>query len=686
MKGDLTPPWLGGKGGVGPFPPADKSKDAFDTIKKYADGKPAAFADAAISMDRDILTGVQTHWIKLLRESSTEERAELFKPLAKAWVDLSLTDGPEASPPGAPVLKSLKSPPVETVERPYDRAMGLGEVIDHTLDGLGIRERQQFTDILKSELQQRQPQLEAREQELRQGWGASYPGIDVAATLAGKGSPEAVAALGKKLDAPASALQSKTARYWDLMDWTVNSPTRYGNINLSLDPHDPEFANQPLAISEFFNQTEKPAVVTPLGKGPSQSQTFGNPNGPETKLSMVLEGGGAKGFAYPECLKDLEDSLNHSSGKFTVDEFTGTSAGAITAGLLAAGFAPGPELTQVMNDLDFKKFNADAIWLEGGVDPKVRGVDRTGMFSMQKMYTELYDLLSKKLGVVGRPILFRDLPFKLNVTDTVMNTGLPENDPLRKLIDQDGRMVMSSDTTPNFDVVGAILGSAAVPGFFNSPQMEVFRGNDVHHIQLADGGTVDNMPATETQPAQAMVMVPAHYTATDPKTGQLTELSELNFDDSNVGVINDHNDQLYSSFAPQLGDFLSHAGLDRAVIAFNLARQDEQQKPMVMGKTQAATDMLFNEAAKAGMPQMDKASAQKLADVTDHKPTTQPKVFGAVFQHYLEADSAHQPLAWHLSGNTYTPGKNEARDILALGQTAAAAQLSTQYRPFQQAV
>ena len=258
-----------------------------------------------------------------------------------------------------------------------------------------------------------------------------------------------------------------------------------------------------------------------IPNGPTQVDQLGNPDAAErTKVSMVLEGGGGKGMAYATAIEEFRNGLNKAG--VDVDEYAGNSAGAITALLLASGYTP-QEMGKLMEELDFTKFNSDAFWLMGGVDPKVRGLDRTGLFSQQKMYKTLHSLISKKLGVEGRPVLFRDLPFKLSVTATVMNSDLDKNDPIRQF-DEDGRMVMSSGATPNFDVVGAVIASAAVPLYFTAPQMQIARDQEeAEHkrIQHVDGGVVDNFPISTTSREEdgstALVVMPVFSRARTPR-------------------------------------------------------------------------------------------------------------------------------------------------------------------------
>ena len=146
----------------------------------------AEFADAVISMDQDMLTGPQSHWIKLLREAGPERRQEFFRPLARAWAQLNakcVSDPNAATPPGAPKLPALDGPPAVTTMFEYDRAKGLGEVVDHTLDGLGLRQRKEFMTILKDELGKALPALDKQEAEVKSILGDSYKGLDFSKLL-----------------------------------------------------------------------------------------------------------------------------------------------------------------------------------------------------------------------------------------------------------------------------------------------------------------------------------------------------------------------------------------------------------------------------------------------------------------------------------------------------------------------
>lgn len=675
VKQDLTPPWLGGQEGLGPWPSSPRVNRAFDTMKKLAGGDAADFADAAACLDRDLLTGVQTHWIKLMREVGSERRGELFTPLARSWVELNLKH-PCACAHDAPVLASLQGDPPATLLRPYDRSVALGEVVDHTLNGLGLAERRQFMDILRDETKRAMPLIEKREIALRQLLGERYAGIDLHDLSGARPGLDQLRELANTggLDRP---VLEQVIRHYDLVDWLATSEKRYGDVDMGLLHGAACFKKNPLAISEYFDPGETPSVVTTLGAGPTRTDVLGHGTGPAKGVSVVLEGGGGKGFCYVECLKQLRQALEGSKGKFAIDEYVGTSAGAITAGVMAAGFSV-EELSDILTRLDFKKFNSDAVWLMGGVDPKVRGINRTGLFSQQKMYQSLYQLFSKKLGIEGRPILFRDLPYKLKVMAVALNSTLPENDPLRQAVDGDGRLVMSAETTPNFDVVAAIISSAAVPGFFSAPQMEIARGQQLHRLQLCDGGVVDNLPVSAATPGDrdALVVLPAHYEATDPATGQPVGLSTLNFDPGNIAVLDAHNKANYERFAPQLADFLSDLPHDRVVLALNLATAEEQSVPALLGRSREDTATL-NQLAH--FPKMEEKAARKLMD---RGVTLGKRLSGALFNGLVDGQGNDENrLDWSWKSSRVHLGPGEEEDLYDVVRGAGAAAMATTRGP-----
>src|SRR3712207_624013 len=69
----------------------------------------------------------------------------------------------------------------------------------------------------------------------------------------------------------------------------------------------------------------------------------------EKRVDLVFEGGGVKGIGLVGALSILEEQ------GFEPQNVAGTSAGAIVATLLAAGYTAA-ELHEIMLDLDFRQF------------------------------------------------------------------------------------------------------------------------------------------------------------------------------------------------------------------------------------------------------------------------------------------------------------------------------------------
>lgn len=87
--------------------------------------------------------------MRLLQQTNPQQRSQLFRPLAEAWVSLSLSPldsvGPVAQHYTRDPLTLAQPLPAEAN---YDSAQALGEAIDwHTLNGLGPDERRQFLAV-----------------------------------------------------------------------------------------------------------------------------------------------------------------------------------------------------------------------------------------------------------------------------------------------------------------------------------------------------------------------------------------------------------------------------------------------------------------------------------------------------------------------------------------------------------
>lgn len=637
IKGLLSPPWDRGQDDpLGWRIPPKNAQQALELLKRHED--PESLTDLVVSLDRDLVSGAQSYWVRLLRELGPEQRQEALSRVAGAFGALQAR--PVASPAQHrdALFHGSRHVSIPEFEREtgtfsakvYDRCEALTDVVDRTLSGLGIGQRKEFIQQLRGRLSERSDALEERDLRLQGDFG--YTGTDMRALLSDLVSPtdSGLSLALRQLRAAEQSCQglvgvnddwrlraADLTRHRSLVEWLGTLSERYADPAFRLAPHH----QGTYAVSEFYPQLD--VRVQPVD-APRRTRLLGQPDGhPPLRTSVVIEGGGGKGFAYPEVMTQIEESLSHRPGQIEIDEFVGTSAGALTAGLMAAGFE-GEELKKTMGELNFMQFNSDFFQLQSGDDPKVRGIDRTGMFSMQAMYKQMHKLLADKLGLHQRPITFRDLPYDLKIVSTVVSTDLPKDHPLREKIGPDGSIVFSRQNTPDFDVVGCMLASAAVPIYFNSPQMHLseWGADGLQHnyrMQFTDGGVANNLPlgvaGSGPDDSTCAVVMPVYYETEESR------LSTLSFDNSQTGPIDQLNREFCQRSLPNFSSFLGAVRdkkFERLVLGLNLSLPDEQPAPIVQGSRRAVSRELVEAACQAGMPCMDPGDAQDI--IKDNLP------------------------------------------------------------------
>lgn len=179
--------------------------------------------------------------------------------------------------------------------------------------------------------------------------------------------------------------------------------------------------------------------------------------------NLVFEGGGVKGIAYVGALKVLAD--RGILGQVTA--VAGTSAGAITACLVAAGYTP-DELGTIMRALDLTSFE------DGGFEGPIRVVEKYGWYRGDAFLSWLRTQISGKLGSPDATFadLQRQTAIDLRVVATDLSTGLPT--------------IYSVATSPDQQLAEAVRMSMSIPLFFAAVQSagSVF----------VDGGAVWNYP------------------------------------------------------------------------------------------------------------------------------------------------------------------------------------------------
>jgi predicted acylesterase/phospholipase RssA len=716
MKSALTPPWLDGDEGIGPFassPVVEGLPEQLTGLKKGSG--ETAWVDALVSLDRDTLTGPQTHWLKLLRELKRPARELLLSEVPAKFFQMNLLAPSEegfhdVAPVDGPLLSEIiRDEELVAKQRPYDRSVGLKELLDHSLDGLGVDERRDTLGSIRKLANGSMPKLEAREARLREYLGQDYAGLDVGKVLDGTvGKSEFKAAI-KQLVGQADGQNRSPAgmearRHASMLEFLYEMEHRYGEVDQIMSRIQGDFSTNPLGVGEYFIAPGPDAKITPLRETQTISVKMGNSQDPNpTKMSLALEGGGGRGFAYLECLKQLESSFVKSEHGYEVDEYIGTSAGSLVAVLLAAGYKIS-EMPEVMESIDFSAFNADAVWLMGGVDPKARGINRTGLFSTQKMYQTFHEVLAKKLNVEGRPVLFSDFPHKLKMISGLVNTDMAEDHPLRDHLDSDGRYTFSTEDTPNFDAVGALVASAAVPAFFQLPQILVAKpGEDGqverHRMQFADGGTIDNMSvssASREEKGRALMVLPVHTHAQDPETGEWIGLDTLNFSTDNLELVDEHNRELYGKFVPQMDEYLQRLkknGMERVVLGFNLAKPWQQELPALQGSTEELSLLSLIHAKDLKMGSLNKEDGDAVVAFTQRPPGLLTDVVGQLFDKYMDnrpgEGDGQGDFHRTQDGFHYHPSSEETTDVFDMGWAVGGMALSASkseyaHRKFQQ--
>ena len=223
-----------------------------------------------------------------------------------------------------------------------------------------------------------------------------------------------------------------------------------------------------------------------------------------TRVGLVLSGGGARGYAHIGALRVIEES------GVRVDYIGGTSMGAVVGGLYAAGYSA-DQLEQLLRSIDILAELQDA-------------VDREDRTIYEKLYNEKYllsismedfgiqlptalsdgqrvhDLFANWTARVGHIRDFRRLPIPFLSIATDIETG-------DAVVIEDGMLAE------------AMRASAALPG--------VLSPYELNGKLLTDGGVSNNYPAEEIK-AKGMDYILGVSVENDPlKAGEITSVADL---------------------------------------------------------------------------------------------------------------------------------------------------------------
>ncbi len=196
--------------------------------------------------------------------------------------------------------------------------------------------------------------------------------------------------------------------------------------------------------------------------------------------NLVFEGAGIRGIAYSGAIKKLEEHKLMDS----IEKVGGTSAGAITALMIAIGYNS-EEIYSIISTTKFQKFNDGQYAFIGGFS---RMKKRYGWYRGNEFTKWLEKLIEAKTG--NSEITFRQLEDKgyksLFVTATCINK--------QKLI------VFSKQTYPDMKVKDAVRISMSVPLYFEAVFIDSAgaihpkpKKNETLDI-MVDGGIIGNFP------------------------------------------------------------------------------------------------------------------------------------------------------------------------------------------------
>ncbi|WP_369213346.1 patatin-like phospholipase family protein [Streptomyces flavofungini] len=206
----------------------------------------------------------------------------------------------------------------------------------------------------------------------------------------------------------------------------------------------------------------------------------------ESTVDLVLEGGGVKGIALAGALRELTATR-------TVQRVAGTSAGAIVAALLAAGYTVA-ELEQEMRGLDFTSFQDGPARHFGFVGAAVAVLLHNGVYKGDALHAWVSERLSAK-GVTTFAQLRRadsgddagTPPYRLAVVISDISRGrvlrLPE----------DGRALLGVDPD-TVRVADAVRASASIPFYFRPTKLRPGPSQGGRPLVCVDGGLLSNFP------------------------------------------------------------------------------------------------------------------------------------------------------------------------------------------------
>jgi len=184
--------------------------------------------------------------------------------------------------------------------------------------------------------------------------------------------------------------------------------------------------------------------------------------------NLVFEGGGVKGTAYGGAIYILENKNIIKN----IKRVAGTSAGAITATLIALNFNS-KEIEKILK-VDFKKFKDDSFFKTRNI---IRLVKEYGWFKGDE-FERWFSLIIKEK--FGKDLTFKDL-YEMSKTQNTKELYI-----IGTNVNIGKEIIFSNETTPDMPIIKAVRISMSVPLFFKA----VNYSGDLY----VDGGIYYNYP------------------------------------------------------------------------------------------------------------------------------------------------------------------------------------------------
>ncbi|HYF76953.1 MAG TPA: patatin-like phospholipase family protein [Symbiobacteriaceae bacterium] len=224
--------------------------------------------------------------------------------------------------------------------------------------------------------------------------------------------------------------------------------------------------------------------------------------------NAVFKGGGVKGIALVGALTAAEER------GWTWQAVAGTSAGAITAALVAAGYTA-QELKPILFGLDFNKFK------DGGRLAILNLLRKEGIYKGQYVIDWLDELLMNKTRKAAPS--FGDLEEQFGISLRVVATDITN---MRELVFPDDLTDYGFVDPKSFPVAEAVRASMSIPYFFQPYVLKCPGGKTA---TLVDGGVLSNFPVSLFAPGAGGAQVPTlgyYLKAPDDKDALPTESLE----------------------------------------------------------------------------------------------------------------------------------------------------------------